>query len=386
MPTIHWLGAGLSSTPGIRRLAGSGQAMILWNRTLANAEAAVAGLGAPPPLRELRPAALAASVQPGDVLVSMLPADRHLDVARLALERGAHFVSSSYVAPEMAALHTTAEAAGLCLVNEVGLDPGLDHMMAHQLLHDYREALSHPSRYRLRFRSWCGGFPAEPDDFRYKFSWSPVGVLRALRSPSRCLEDGAVREVQRPWQGLSRYCARLPDGRECFEAYANRDSLPFIAQYGLEPHWPLEQFVRGTLRLEGWSAAWADLFAELEGLEGAAGEERLQALGAELWRAHRYAPGEPDRVVLCVELEAMDGEDCAWHGGLCLDARGNATGSAMGRLVSHPVSLAVDSVLAGELPTGVSTAPAEPALIRRWFEALAGLGDSVHPLPRLGAQ
>jgi hypothetical protein len=386
MATVHWLGTGLSSVPGIHRLGAAGQPLMVWNRTVANAEAAVAGLAAPPPVRALEAHALAAALQPGDVLVSMLPADRHPDMARLALEHGAHFISSSYLSPEIASLDADARAAGLCLVNEVGLDPGLDHLLAHQILHDYRSEGVHQDHYRLRFRSLCGGFPAEPNDFRYQFSWSPVGVLRALRAPSRCIENGEVREVARPWQGLSRYCAQLPAGQECFEAYANRDSLPFIEQYGIDPAWQLDRFVRGTLRLEGWSQAWAPIFQELDTLEGSTGEARLAELGRELWQAHRYRPGEADRVVLCVELEALDGEACVWRSGLCIDARGSARGSAMARLVSHTVSLAVTSVLAGELPAGVSTAPADPALLARWLEALAALGDRVEPLPRSTGQ
>lgn len=392
MPTVHWLGAGLSSTPGIRRLASSDLPLVLWNRTVARAEAAVASLARPPAVRPLDFTVLTDTVVPGDVLVSMLPADMHLHVARIALDRGAHFISSSYIAPQMRALDTEARKAGLCLVNEVGLDPGLDHLMAHQLLHALRGAglpgaglpgAGLPGAgQRLRFRSWCGGFPAIPNDFRYKFSWSPVGVLRALLAPSRCIEDGREREVQRPWLGLSDYCAELPGGRECFEAYANRDSLPFIAQYSLDPGWPLEQFVRGTLRLPGWARAWKPLFRELEQLEDdAAGEARLRALGEQLWERYRYQSGEADRVVLCVELEVQEGEERIWHSGLCIDARGDEHGSAMGRLVSHTVSLAVDSVLAGELPRGVSAAPADPALIGRWFNTLASLGDHIHPLP-----
>ncbi|TXS95539.1 saccharopine dehydrogenase [Parahaliea maris] len=380
MPTVHWLGAGLSSAPGIRRLAGGDTPLVLWNRTPARARATVAGLPNPPGIRELDFSALSAAVNPGDVLVSMLPADLHLKVARLALDSGAHFISSSYIAPDMQDLDSEGRTRGLCLVNEVGLDPGLDHLLAHRLLHAYRPL--HQEGHRLRFRSWCGGFPALANDFRYKFSWSPVGVLRALRSPSRCVENGKEKIVQRPWQGLSRYEAALPGGHEQFEAYANRDSLPFINQYGFDAGWKLDQFVRGTLRLDGWAAAWRPLFEELDTLEGESGELRLQALGAELWEKYAYDEGEADRVVLCVELEALDGDTCAWHGGLCIDARGNDTGSAMGRLVSHTVSFAVDSVLAGELPSGVSAAPADPALIDKWLCALAELGDEVHTLPR----
>jgi len=383
MATVHWLGAGLSSTPGIRRLASGPHPLILWNRSVDKAAMAVASLSETPVIRALDMTALARTIAPGDVLVSMLPADMHLQIARLALAQGAHFISSSYVSPELLELHSAAAGAELSFVNEVGLDPGIDHLMAHRLLHEFREHGPASERQQLRFRSYCGGFPAVANEFRYKFSWSPVGVLRALRAPSRCIVDSQIREASRPWHGLSEYRARLPGGEEHFEAYANRDSLPFVKQYQLDPAWPVQQFVRGTLRLPGWANAWQPLFTELDTLEVSGTDARLQELSDHLWQQYRYRSGEADRVVLCVELEAVEDKRTVWHGGLCIDARGNAQSSAMARLVSHTVSLAVDSVIAGELPSGVTAAPSDVALIGRWFASLEELGDTVHTLPPL---
>ena len=78
-----------------------------------------------------------------------------------------------------------------------------------------------------------------------------------MKSPAHCIEQGAPLRVDRPWQAISDYRARLRDGSETFEAYPNRDSLPFIDQYGFDRDWQLRQFVRGTLRLAGWAQAWA---------------------------------------------------------------------------------------------------------------------------------
>ena len=86
------------------------------------------------------------------------------------------------------------------------------------------------------------------------------------------------------------------------EVYPNRDSIPFIADYNFDDDWPIRSFVRGTIRLKGWAAAWAPVFAEIETLDGPAGEARLAEMAAQFWRDNAYAAGEPDRVVLCVAL------------------------------------------------------------------------------------
>ncbi len=383
MPTIHWLGAGLSTVPGIRRLARGVIPLSVWNRTVEKARAAIAGLDTNASVHTFDSDALAGAVMPGDILVSMLPGDWHARIARLALDKGAHFVSSSYTSPEIRQLDGTAREKGLALVNEVGLDPGIDHLMAHSLIDQYRQAGEYKVGNSLRFRSYCGGFPKVPNDFRYKFSWSPLGVLKALKSPSRSIVDGKVVDTTRPWDALSDYTARLAGGVETFQAYPNRDSLPFMSAYHFDPDWQVDEFVRGTLRLKGWSDAWAHIFAEIETLEGEAGETRLREMSDELWRTQAYGQGEQDRVVLCVELEAHSGGTPVWHRSYTIDACGNESGSAMARLVSLPVSLAVEAVAAGDIGPGVSAAPGDPQLLARWFGTLRELGEEIHLIDHL---
>lgn len=385
MSTIHWLGTGLSTVPGIRRLASSGKSLTLWNRTPDKAHAALTGLDSTAQVRKFDIEALTASVQPGDILVSMLPGTWHVKIARLALDKGAHFVSSSYISDEMQALNDAAHNKGLALVNEVGLDPGIDHLMAHSLIDHYRQAAEYNASHRLRFRSYCGGFPKIPNDFRYKFSWSPLGVLKALKSPARSIREGEVTDTVRPWDALSDYTARLPTGAETFQAYPNRDSLPFMSAYHFDPQWPVNEFVRGTLRLNGWSDAWASIFAEIDTLQGAEGDARLQAMSDELWHTQSYDPGEPDRVVLCVELEARPAanDQAIWHQSYVIDACGNDKGNAMARLVSLPVSLAVEAVAAGRIGAGVSAAPSDPQLVAEWFATLRSLGEAIHRIDHL---
>ena len=158
MPTIHWLGAGLSSVPGIRRLAASGRPFILWNRTLSKAQIALDDSS--DQARYLDWAELTKAVQPGDVVVSMIPADLHSRVATLCLQRGSHFVSSSYVSPAMQALDAEAKANDLRFVNEVGLDPGIDHLMAHALMADYQASGVMNPAHEHRFSLIAVAFPA----------------------------------------------------------------------------------------------------------------------------------------------------------------------------------------------------------------------------------
>lgn len=349
---IHWCGTGLSAVPGLRRLLIGNYPVVVWNRTVSKAQAEVGDLTGD--IRAFSLDAVAEALEPGDIAVSMLPADMHVPLAMACLDKGAHFVSSSYVSPEMAALDAAAKDKGLSFVNEVGLDPGIDHVLADDLVARLKE--SGPGNgAKVSFTSYCGGFPKVPNDFRYKFSWSPLGVLKALRSPSKSLKGGEVFDVARPWDAITRYANPLPGG-EVFEAYPNRDSLPFIAQYRFDPDWEVQDFVRGTLRLDGWSQAWADLFREVETLQGAEGDARLREISEALWKDHAYDPGEADRVVMFVRLTAMQDGATVFDQAWAMDASGKPDGSAMGKLVSITVALAVESLVAARLAPGVVTA------------------------------
>jgi saccharopine dehydrogenase (NADP+, L-glutamate forming) len=370
--TIHWCGTGLSAIPGLRRLIEAGLPVVVWNRTVAKAEEAVGDLTKD--IRAFDLDAIGAALQPGDVAVSMLPGDWHVPLAELCISKGAHFVSSSYIAPEMRALDAKAKEAGLALVNEVGLDPGIDHLMAHALVADYRASDAFDPSNTHSFISYCGGIPKIPNPFRYKFSWSPLGVLKALRSPSKSLAGGAEKIVTRPWDAISSYEAPLPTP-EAFEVYPNRDSLPFMAEYGFGPDWAVDTFVRGTLRLNGWKDAWTPVFREIETLTGPQGDARLKEMSDQFWAANAYDEGEPDRVVLCVSLRAEKDGQTVWHKTYAMDAWGDDHGTAMARLVSVPVSLAVEAVLAGRVGSGVSAAPSDLVLVREWMGVVADLAQ-----------
>jgi saccharopine dehydrogenase (NADP+, L-glutamate forming) len=369
---IHWCGTGLSAIPGLRRLLQEGAPVTVWNRTTDKAIQAVGDLTQD--IRAFDIDALGAVLAPGDIVVSMLPGDWHVPLAKLCLTKNAHFVSSSYISPEMRALDDAARDKGLRFVNEVGLDPGIDHLMAHELVAAYRASDAYDAGNTLSFISYCGGIPKNPNPFRYKFSWSPLGVLKALRSPSRSIRDFATLDVNRPWDAISSYAAPLPNP-ETFEVYPNRDSLPFMADYKFDPDWQVKEFVRGTLRLNGWADAWADVFTEIETLKGAAGDARLAEMSDQFWAENAYDEGEPDRVVMCVALKAEKDGTPVWHRTYTMDAWGDERGTAMARLVSVPVSLAVQAVQARAIPAGVSAAPSDPKLLHEWLAQIDALAQ-----------
>ena len=370
--TVHWCGTGLSAIPGLRRILQSGEPVVVWNRTIDKAREAVGDLT--DTIKAFDKDELAAELAAGDVVVSMLPGDWHVPLAELCIAKGANFVSSSYIAPEMRALDAAAKNEGVALVNEVGLDPGIDHLMAHALVADYKSSDGFDPDNNVSFISYCGGVPKIPNPFRYKFSWSPLGVLKALRSPSRSIRDYAPLDVARPWDAISSYEAPLT-APESFEVYPNRDSIPFMEDYKFGKDWNVKEFVRGTLRLNGWKDAWSDVFREIETLSGPEGDARLKDMSDQFWTENAYDEGEPDRVILCVGLKAeKDGQD-VWHKTYAMDAWGDDRGTAMARLVSITVALAIESVLAGKIAAGVSAAPSDPELVSEWMGTIDKLAQ-----------
>jgi len=374
--TIHWCGTGLSAIPGLRRLIAEGHEVTVWNRTAEKAQDAVGDLTTN--IKAFTFDAISDEVQAGDVVVSMLPGDWHVRLAELCISKQAHFVSSSYIAPEMRGLDDAAREAGVALVNEVGLDPGIDHLMAHWLVADYLASNVYDVDNHISFISYCGGVPKHPNPFRYKFSWSPLGVLKALKSPSKSLRDYAPLNVSRPWDAISSYAAPLA-APETFEVYPNRDSIPFMAQYHFDPNWKVKEFVRGTLRLNGWADAWSDVFTEVE----TADDTRLKEMSDQFWADNAYGEDDPDRVIMCVGLKAEKNGVPVYNKTYVMDAYGDARGTAMARLVSIPVSLAVEAVMNREIAAGVSAAPSDAKLVERWLSEVDRLAQHLQVVDHL---
>lgn len=366
--TVHWIGAGLSTGSGLARLCDTAERVRLWHRTEERAAQALDALGltgrAEP--RAYTLPALTAELAPGDVVVSMLPAPEHAGILAACVREKAHFACSSYVSDAVLELVPEAEKAGVVVLTEAGLDPGIDHLFAHSLVARAREAIGDTTAASYRLTSYCGGVPAVPNDFKYRFSWAPAGVLNALRSPARYIEDGAETTADRPWEATGPH---VVDG-EAFEVYPNRDSLPFVEQYGLPSGWKPLTFVRGTLRLEGWLRAWDAVFEELK----AGDDARIAALAQELAARYPTTEADRDRVVLAVSLEVRADKGRTWSGSYLLDLVGDEEDSAMARCVSRTLALGVRHVLDGSLPPGLNRAAETAVRSQEWLGELAREG------------
>jgi saccharopine dehydrogenase (NADP+, L-glutamate forming)/spermidine synthase len=220
-----------------------------------------------------------------DLAISLVPYAYHVTVAELCLANKKHMVTTSYVQDAMQALDGRAKEAGVILLNEIGLDPGIDHMSAMKIIHGVEEQ----GGKIASFYSYCGGLPA-PDavttPFGYKFSWSPRGVVLAGKNTGRYRKDG--KEVFVPGPELfSHYWTIDIEGLATFEAYPNRNSLPYIEKYGLTG---IQSMYRGTLRNSGWCDAWKKMVeigylgeeeGDLQGLTFADLTRRLAGIGEE---------------------------------------------------------------------------------------------------------
>ena len=191
-------------------------------------------------------------VREADIVISMLPALLHPVVARACVAYGRHLATASYVSPEIAALHEEARAAGVTLLMECGLDPGLDHMSAMRAIEHIRAR----GGELTSFKSYCGGLlapEAEGDNpWKYKFTWNPRNVVVAGQSTAKFLENGRPRFISYQHLFARTETVRVP-GFGDFEGYANRDSLSYRAPYGLAD---IPTILRGTLRRPGYCAAW----------------------------------------------------------------------------------------------------------------------------------
>ncbi len=363
---VHWVGCGMSSGSGLG-LVCAGTSTVVWGRTVRKAEDHLArlGLAGKAETRAFDAESLAGEISAGDVVVSMIPASEHPTLVHLAMDRRAHFVCSSYVNPAIRAYAEVAQERGLVLLTEVGLDPGIDHLLSHELVRKAKVAIGERPA-TVRYTSYCGSNPAVPHEFRYTFSWAPRGVLMALLTPARLMEEGTTKHVERPWEAVK----SQDIGGETFEIYPNRDSLPFIDMYAFPAPWQVKTFVRGTLRLDGWSDAWQPVFTEL--LNG--NEKRISELAEDLAARYPTTLSDRDRVVMSVKLEVRIDTGDSWIGEYALDVIGNEEESATPRLVSVPLACAILDVAAGRVAPGLHQSIDDPVVIARWLEFLSAHG------------
>lgn len=191
-------------------------------------------------------------------MISILPAHLHIEIAKDCLEFKKHLVTASYISDAMQCLDTEARKNNLIFMNEIGLDPGIDHMSAMKVIDEIREK----GGKMLLFESFCGGLVAPESDtnlWNYKFTWAPRNVVLAGQGGvAKFIQEGTYKYI--PYGTLFRRTEFLEvEGYGKFEAYSNRDSLKYRSIYGLDDVLTL---YRGTIRRVGFSKAW-NMFVQL---------------------------------------------------------------------------------------------------------------------------
>jgi len=199
-----------------------------------------------------------AAVKACDIVISMLPARFHIEVAKDCIAFGKNLVTASYISNEMQALDAAAKEKGLVFMNEIGVDPGIDHMSAMQVINRIKDA----GGKLLLFESFTGGLIAPESDnnlWNYKFTWNPRNVVLAGQGgAAEFIQEGKYKYI--PYNRLFRRTEIIEiDNYGKFEVYANRNSLKYQSVYGLED---ILTLYRGTIRRVGFSKAW-NIFVQL---------------------------------------------------------------------------------------------------------------------------
>ena len=197
-------------------------------------------------------------IKKSNIVISMLPARYHIEVAKDCILFKKHMVTASYISDEMKALDAAAKKEGLVFMNEIGLDPGIDHMSAMRVIDKIKDS----GAKMLLFESFCGGIVAPESDnnlWNYKFTWNPRNVVLAGQGGAAMfIQEGTYKYI--PYNKLFRRTEFLSiSGSGKFEAYANRDSLKYRSVYGLNN---IPTMYRGTIRKVGFSRAW-NIFVQL---------------------------------------------------------------------------------------------------------------------------
>jgi saccharopine dehydrogenase-like NADP-dependent oxidoreductase len=375
------------------------------------------------------PDRLASIIADHDLAVSLLPWQFHPQVARACLDQGKHMVTTSYVKDEMTALDDEAKAKGIILLNEIGVDPGIDHMTAMKVIHRVQAEGGEITT----FQSYCGGLPApEANDnpYGYKFSWSPRGVLLAGLNNARYKRYGRVVEV--PGNELFDHVWRVSVALEGvpteLEGYPNRDSMPYTVPYGIDPR---DVMFRGTLRNPGWCASmkqvarlgwlstdamagldgktYADVSARLAGVDGAsdlkakvaahlgidadgpeiANMEWLGLLGsdplpgpeapvdiltARMLEKMSYSAGERDMLILQHTFMAEYSDRREFITSTMIDFGIPGGDSSMNRTVGLPAAVGVRLILEGRFTRPGVIVPVSPEFYEPALEELERLG------------
>ncbi len=250
MKKVLILGAGMVVKPIVTYLLDKDILVTVASRTKSKAEAMIDGHvnGTAVEWTVDRGEELDVMVREHDLTVSLLPWIHHIMVAKHCISHKKNMVTTSYVKPEMKVLDQEAKDAGIIILNELGLDPGIDHMSAMRII----DHVHNKGGKIEEFYSICGALPApeiaDDNPFRYKFSWSPKGVVLAGNNDGRFLRHG--KEVYIPTEDLFKnpLSVDFPNVGQ-LDIYPNRDSMPYIELYGIPE---TKTMMRGTFRHPGW--------------------------------------------------------------------------------------------------------------------------------------
>jgi saccharopine dehydrogenase-like NADP-dependent oxidoreductase len=369
-----------------------------------------------------------AEIKASDLVISMLPASMHMEVAADCVKLRKHLVTASYVSKEIAGLGDAAKKAGIILLNEIGLDPGIDHMSAMQVI----DRVHGEGGEFSAFRSYCGGLVApeyNTNPWGYKFSWNPRNVILAGQGTAQYIQDGLYRYT--PYNRLFLQTETIEvGGHGTFEAYANRDSLSYRQPYRLEK---IPTMLRGTLRMPGYCNAWnvlvklgltddtyrisnsaqlsykdlmeaflppgkgdlrdrllsfmgrdmdqssaekidwLDLFSDKKiGMEDASPAMILQQLLEEKWKLQE---GDKDMIVMQHQFEYKTRDKKTKHLTSSLVVKGeDAVYTAMAKTVGLPVAIAAGLILDGKITSRGVQIPTGKEIYEPVLKELEGLG------------
>ncbi len=362
-------------------------------------------------------------VREHDAVICLLPARYLTTVAELCVEEATHMMGATYVSERMHKLHNEAENSDTLILTELGLDPGIDHMMAVQAAHELRGEGATIEGYR----SLCGAIPsheANDNPFGYKFSWSPEGALGAARRPARYLQDGQTVDIPGDETMQNGALAHVP-GSGWYEFYPNGDATPYRTLYGMQD---AAYLYRGTYRFPGWCETLAamiqlglldeepiggadtrrSLTASLTATDGSpeavAGYlglppyalvvQRIKWLGlldsspipdgatsprevtAQLMLDRlRYAPGEADMVVMTHEYDIRTANGNRERMVSSLIDLGEPGGdSAIARTTGLPIAIACDLLLRDKIDLRGVRIPVHPSIYEPSLAVLSDLG------------
>ncbi|KAF2490369.1 saccharopine dehydrogenase-like protein [Lophium mytilinum] len=431
--SVLLLGAGFVTRPTAEILGNSGVSVTVACRTLESAKKLASGIknASAISLDVSDAKALDAEVAKVSVVISLIPYTFHATVIESAIRNKKNVVTTSYVSPAMEELDQKAKDAGITVMNEIGLDPGLDHLSAVLTIDEVHKA----GGKVLSFLSYCGGLPAPEDSdnpLGYKFSWSSRGVLLALRNPAKYYKDGKIVDVTSEGLMATAQPYYIYPGY-AFVAYPNRDSTPYRVRYQIPE---AQTIIRGTLRYQGFpefiktlvdigflsdeekdylkpgaSISWKEATSKIVGATSRAEEDIIWAISsrttfknndekdriidglrwiglfgdeditarsnpldtlcATLEKKMQYEEGERDFVMLQhkFEIENKDGSKETRTSTLC--EYGDPKGySAMAKLVGVPCAVAVQQVLDGTISEKGILAPMSPELARPLMKTL----------------